>query len=186
MSEKKPILYSKQTIMNQRIFWGILAIPVFAIFNACAPGEGHVHAPEINQDSVRAQIMAMEQAYAVASNAKDVEGVAAYYASDAQSMANDEPTRVGMDAIKAGIQKEFSSDTSGATVSFETTGIWAAGNYATETGTSTVKDKSGSVIRTGKYMTLFELRDGKYIAIRDMWNNDAPMPAAAPAATPAQ
>lgn len=177
-------LYAKQTIMNQRILWGIMLIPAFSLFTACAPGEGHVHAPEINQDSVKAQIMAMEAAYAAASNAKDVDGVAAYYAADAQSMANDEPTRVGMDAIKAGIQKELAADTSGATVSFETTGVWAAGNYATETGTSTVKDKSGNVIRTGKYMTLFELRDGKYIAIRDMWNNDAPMPAAA--AAPAQ
>jgi hypothetical protein len=30
-------------------------------------------------------------------------------------------------------------------------------------------------------MTLFELRDGKYIAIRDMWNDDAKPAAAKPA-----
>ena len=66
------------------------------------------------------------------------------------------------------------SDTTGTTISFEVTGVWACDNYATETGTSTVKDKSGNVVETGKYMTLFEKRNGKYIAIRDIYNRDAP------------
>ena len=169
--------------MNQRLLFGALLAPALCLFYACAPGETHQHAPEINMDSVKAQIMAMEAVYADASNAKDVDGVAKYYASDAESMANDEPTRVGMDAIKAGIKRDFESDTTGTVISFATTGVWAAGNYAVETGTSTSKDKAGNIVRTGKYMTLFELRDGKYIAIRDMWNNDAPMAAATPAPT---
>lgn len=160
--------------MNQRNFLMVLLAPVLFMFNACESGEMHEHAAEINQDSVKAQIVAMESAYAVASNAKNVDGVAAYYAADAQSMADNEPTRVGMDAIKAGIKKDMDSDTLGHTVSFETTGVWAAGNFATETGTTTVKDKEGKVVRMGKYITLFELRDGKYIAIRDMWNSDEP------------
>ncbi|MDQ3017268.1 MAG: DUF4440 domain-containing protein, partial [Bacteroidota bacterium] len=64
-------------------------------------------------------------------------------------------------------------DSSGSTLAFVTTGVWADGKYATETGTSKRTDKDGKVIYTGKYMTLFELRDGKYIAIRDIWNDDA-------------
>lgn len=160
--------------MKQRLFfWALLAALPF-LFPSCSPNESGEHGSAINQDTVRAAIQKMEDAYAVAENAKDVDGVAVYYASDAQSLANDEPTRVGMDAIKAGIKKDFEGDTTGLTVSFETTGVWAAGNYATETGTSTFKDKDENVISTGKYMTLFELRDGKYIAIRDMWNRDAP------------
>lgn len=160
--------------MNQRNFLMALLAPSLFMFNACSPAETHEHAPELNQDSIKAQIQAMENAFAVASNAKNVDGVAAYYAANAESMGNNEPTRVGMDAIKAGIAKEMAMDTTGSTISFATTGVWAAGNYATETGTSTVKDKAGNVTRTGKYMTLFELRDGKYIAIRDMWNDDMP------------
>jgi len=144
------------------------------MFNACAPAATTEKAAEINMDSVKTQIMELEAAYGVASNAKNVDGVAVYYAADAESMADNEPTRVGMDAIKAGIKKEMETDTTGGTVSFATTGVWAAGNYATETGTSTVKDKDGNVIHSGKYMTLFELRDGKYVAIRDIWNTDAP------------
>ena len=127
---------------------------------------------EINQDSVRMQIEALEANYARASNAKDVDGVAAYFASDAQSMAPDEPTRVGMDAIKAGIKRELDMDTSGTTMTLKTLDVWAYGNYATETGTWTNADSTGNVTSTGKYMTLFELRDGKYVAIRDIWNDD--------------
>lgn len=160
--------------MNQRNFLMVLLAPTLFMFNACAPAETHENAPELNQDSVKAQIVAMENAFAVASNAKNVDGVVVYYAADAESMANNEPTRVGMDAIKAGIVKEMAMDTSGGTISFATTGVWAAGNYATETGTSAYKDKAGNVVRSGKYMTLFELRDGKYVAIRDIWNDDAP------------
>jgi ketosteroid isomerase-like protein len=171
--------------MNQRNIFMVLLAPALFMFNACAPAATHEQAAEVNIDSVKAQIMAMEAAYGVAENANDVDGVAAYYASDAESMADNEPTRVGMDAIKAGIKKDMEADTTGNTIAFATTGVWAGGKYATETGTSTVTDKSGKVIRTGKYITLFELRDGKYIAIRDMWNSDAP-PAAAPAAAPAQ
>lgn len=168
--------------MNQRNFLWVLLVPALFMFNSCATGETNEHTAEINMDSVKAQIMAMESAYAVADNANDVDGVAAYYAADAESMADNEPTRVGMDAIKAGIKKDMAADTAGHTVAFATTGVWAAGNYATETGTSTVTNKEGKVVSTGKYMTLFELRDGKYVAIRDIWNSDAPPPAAAPAA----
>lgn len=160
--------------MNQPKFLLVLLAPVLFMLHSCEMGEAHEHMAEVNQDSVKAQIVAMETAYAAASNAKNVDGVAAYYSADAESMANNEPTRVGMDAIKAGIKKEMSDDTLGHTISFVTTGVWAAGKYATETGTSTVKDKEGKVVNTGKYITLFELRDGKYIAIRDMWNSDAP------------
>ena len=160
--------------MNQLKLLLALIVPACFLMNSCQPGPAATQEAAMNMDSVKAKIVAMENAYAVGSNTKNVDGVAAYYAADAQSMANDEPTRVGMDAIKAGIKKEMADDTTGGTISFVTTGVWAAGNYATETGTSEVKSKDGKVVNTGKYITLFEMRDGKYIAIRDMWNRDAP------------
>jgi ketosteroid isomerase-like protein len=43
----------------------------------------------------------------------------------------------------------------------------------TEIGTAISKDASGKVIRTGKYMAVWEKRDGKYICIRDIYNSDA-------------
>lgn len=160
----------------------VLMAPLFLFLTSCkeAPGTQETRV-EINMDSVRAEINELESRFAAASNAKDVDGVAAYYASDAQSMAPGEPTWVGMDAIKAGIKKDMDSDTTGATVAFTTTGVWAGGDYATETGTIKVTGKDGSTVYTGKYMTLFELKDGKYVAIRDIWNSDAPE---RPVATP--
>ena len=155
------------------LFW-VISAPVFFLLGSCKEAPSGESVVAVNMDSVKMEIQALESAYATASNARDVDGVAAYYADDAQSLADDEPTRVGMDAIKAGIRKDFESDTAGTTVSFEITGVWACDNYATETGTSTVKDKNGNVVETGKYMTLFEKRNGKYVAIRDIYNRDAP------------
>ncbi len=157
----------------------MLVAPAVFMLHSCQQGPATMQEAAMNMDSVKAKIVAMESAYAVASNAKNVDGVAVYYAADAESMANNEPTRVGMDAIKAGIKKEMADDSLGHTVAFVTTGVWAAGNYATETGTTKVTDKAGKVVYTRKYITLFELRDGKYVAIRDMWNDDAPKAAKA-------
>lgn len=160
--------------MKPRHFYWVLLAPVVLLLPSCQQGTTAGHAAEINQDSVKMKIEAMENAFAVASNAKNVEGVAVYYAADAHSLAANEPTRVGIDAIKEGIRKDMAADTMGNTISYTVTGVWAAGKYATETGTSTSKDKEGKVVNTGKYMTLFELRDGKYVAIRDIWNDDKP------------
>lgn len=154
-------------------FWVVSASVLF-LLGSCKEAPSGEPEMAVNMDSVKMEIEGLEAAYATASNARDVDGVAAYYANDAQSLAAGEPTRVGIDAIKAGIKKDFESDTAGNTISFEVTGVWACDNYATETGTSTVKDKSGNVVETGKYMTLFEKRNGKYIAIRDIYNRDAP------------
>ena len=157
------------------LLW-VLLVPAIFFLNSCkeATTTTETDVMVLNMDSVKAEIAALEAAYSTASNARDVDGIAAYYADDAQSLADDEPTRVGMEAIKAGIKKDMDKDSVGSTVSFEVTGVWACDNYATETGTSTVKNKDGNVIHTGKYMTLFEKRNGKYIAIRDIWNSDAP------------
>jgi ketosteroid isomerase-like protein len=166
---------TNQLNMKNLTLFGLAIVTLLFSLPSCKEA-GTAAQPEtaaVNMDSVKMQITAMENAYAAASNAKDVDGVAVYYAADAESLADGEPTRVGMDAIKAGIKKDFDMDTTGTTVAFATTGLWADGKYATETGTITNKNADGSVKSTGKYMTLFELRDGKYVAIRDIWNMDS-------------
>jgi uncharacterized protein (TIGR02246 family) len=128
----------------------------------------------VDMESVKSEITAMETAYAKASNAKDADGVLAYYADDAQSMAPNKPTLVGKDAIKANLLEEMASDTLNTTISFAVTDLWTAGNIAIETGTSTTTNEAGEVVRTGKYMSVFEKRDGKYVCIRDIFNTDMP------------
>ena len=35
-----------------------------------------------------------------------------------------------------------------------------------------MKDPSGELVSQGKYMSLFEKRNGKYVCVRDIWNSD--------------
>ena len=169
------LVKTNYNMKNLKLFWTLL-VPVLFLFNSCkeAPHEEDDDVMEVNMDSVKMKIMAMEAAYADASNRRDAAGVAAYYATDAQSYPPDEPALSGRDAIQANIQKHMDADTLKGTTSLNTTGVWASGIYATETGTWADKDSTGQVVASGNFMTLFELRDGKYIAIRDIWNRDSP------------
>jgi ketosteroid isomerase-like protein len=154
--------------------------PLLLLFNSCAPTTAHVDVtPTINMDSVKMKISDMEKAFADASNKRDADAVMAYYGDDATSFPPNEKPVVGRAAIASRMKTLMSSDTSGTSMALNSTGVWAGGNYVTETGTWTDMDKTGKVIATGNYMTLFELRDGKYVAIRDMWVRDSPAPLAA-------
>ena len=121
---------------------------------------------------IRTEIQAMENAYAAGLKAKDANAVIAYYADDAISMVNNAPIAVGHDALLKMAQDDIARDTTNTTVSFETVDVFAAGDYVVETGKATYKDPSGIVAKTAKYMTLFEKRNGKYLAIRDIYNED--------------
>jgi uncharacterized protein (TIGR02246 family) len=126
--------------------------------------------PDLAQ--IRTEIQAMEDAYAAGLKAKDANAVIAYYADDAVSMVNNAPIAVGRDALLKMAQDDIARDTTNTTVSFETVDIFAAGDLVVETGKATYKDADGNVKKSGKYMTLFEKRNGKYLAIRDIYNDD--------------
>jgi ketosteroid isomerase-like protein len=121
---------------------------------------------------IKLEIQAMEDAYAAGLKAKDANAVIAYYADDAVSMVNNGPVASGHDALLKMAQDEIANDTTALTVTFETVDLYAAGEYVVETGKATYKDAEGNVKKSGKYMTLFEKRNGKYIAIRDIYNDD--------------
>jgi hypothetical protein len=47
-----------------------------------------------------------------------------------------------------------------------------------QSGTYVVKDKTGKVVETGKYLSVSMKKSGKWLYIRDTWNADsAPPPA---------
>ncbi len=121
---------------------------------------------------IRSEIQAMENAYAEAWNARNAAAVMAYYADDAVSLANNSPILTGKEAILKDLEKTFASDTSQITMSLEVTDIYAAGDLVVETGKGTFKNPSGTAVMTSKYMSLFEKRNGKYLCIRDCYNND--------------
>ncbi len=123
-----------------------------------------------DMNSIKAKIQAKESAWAAADNARDVNAVLAFYSDDAVSLSNNAPMAKG----KAAIQKElgFEKRAKGETVSYNTLEVFGDENTVTEIGSSIRKDASGKVIRSGKYMAIWEKRDGKYICIRDIYNDD--------------
>lgn len=145
------------------------AVSLFA-FASCQQTPPPPPAPDLAK--IRTEIQAMENAFAEAWNARNAAAVVAYYADDAVSLANNSPMLTGKEAILKHQEAEFASDTSKTTVSFEVMDIYAAGDLVVETGKGTFKDAKGAVVMTSKYMSLFEKRNGKYLCIRDCFNND--------------
>jgi ketosteroid isomerase-like protein len=115
----------------------------------------------------------MEDAYAAAFNAGDANATAAYYADDAISMSDDEPSAVGKAAIVASLQKSIDNNTAKKTHAYDVVDLIAEGDLLVETGKITTKDSTGVVTSTGKYMSVFKKVDGKYISIRDISNSDS-------------
>ncbi len=122
---------------------------------------------------LKAEIQALENSWAAADNARNAKAVAAFYADDAVSLANNKPMLVGHDAILKDIEENMAKRAKGSTVTYEIMDVFGNENTVTEVGKATFKDAAGKVISTGKYMAIWEKRLGKFICIRDIYNEDA-------------
>lgn len=129
---------------------------------------------------IKTDIQALENAWAAALNAQDLDALMALYADDAVSMPDNAPMLSGKAAIRKQQEQEFASTPAGRTYSFEVLNVYGDGNTVTETGKSTYKDDAGKVTGTGKYMVVWEKQGDKYLCVREVYNGDAPP---APAAT---
>ncbi len=123
--------------------------------------------------AIKAEIQTLENAWAKADNERDAPALAAMYADDAQSLTNNKPTTTGKAEILKDIEANLSKKAKGTTVAYEVADVFGNENQVTEIGKTTVKDASGKVTYTGKYMAIWEKRDGKYICLRDISNDDA-------------
>ena len=121
---------------------------------------------------VKAEIQAVENAWATASNTKDVATISAFYAEDAVSMPANLPILMGKAAIEKVIKTDFEKRKAGLVTAYETTDVFGDDKMVTEFGKTTTKDAAGKVTYTGKYMALWEKRNGKWLVIRDMYNDD--------------
>jgi uncharacterized protein (TIGR02246 family) len=116
----------------------------------------------------------VEAAWYKAYNAGDGVAVAALYADDAVLNAPGSPAVRGKAAIGEYYAKDapkFAADglTDG---DGPTSDAGVSGDLAWRWGTFTVTDKSGATVETGKYITVFQRKDGKWIILRDTWNSD--------------
>ena len=129
-----------------------------------------------------AALKAATDAWFVAYNAGNVEGVAALYTDDAVLMPPHAPVAQGKAAIRAFI----AADTAGAKaagVKLVNAGstVGVVGDTGWESGSYTANDASGAVVDSGSYMSVSRKVDGKWLYFRDTYNSDRPMPAPAPA-----
>lgn len=122
---------------------------------------------------LKKEIQEQETAWSNADNARDANTMAAFYADDAISMAGDKPMLVGNSAIKKDIEESLAKRPKGGKISYDVMDVYGVGNYVTEVGKTTRMDSTGKVTSSGKYMAIWEKRNGKWICIRDIGNEDA-------------
>jgi uncharacterized protein (TIGR02246 family) len=161
--------------MKSNLFFTLLA--AFALtFTACQQA---AESP-VDLAQVKSEIQTLENAWAAALNARDLDALMALYTDDAVSMTNNAPMLAGKDAIRKSQEQEFAGMPEGLTYSFEVLDVYGDGNTITETGKSTYKNADGKVTGTGKYMVVWKRQGDQYLCVREIYNGDAP---AAPAAT---
>jgi ketosteroid isomerase-like protein len=162
--------------MKNKILKGGLVILTMTLFMGCnEKKEAPVVA--VDKDAIKTEIQAMEDAFAMAYNSRNTDGIM-YYADDAISFSNGKKPLQGKSAIHESMKEDLMTFPKGATISFETKEVHVAndGNQVVEIGGYTVVDSTNTKKMSGNFMSLFEKRDGKYICIRDMGISDMPKP----------
>jgi|SRR5688500_8295326 uncharacterized protein (TIGR02246 family) len=141
-------------------------------------------APAADTAADRAAVEAVNDAWGKAYNAADAAGLTALYSENAAV----NPPGVPQVRGHAAIQEFFTKDTAGAKAAGITMALspqresGMSGDLAWESGTFTAKDKNGATVDEGKYITVLQRTDGKWLIVRDTWNSDrAPAPPPAPA-----
>lgn len=128
--------------------------------------------------AIKSKIQEKEKAFAEAMTAQNSEAVLAFYADDAVSMSDGKPSDIGKDAIRKDLLESYAQRQKGSVTTFDVLDVYGSKSQVTEIGKTTVKDASGKVIYTGKYVAVWEERNGDYICVRDISNGDAPRPRA--------
>jgi ketosteroid isomerase-like protein len=133
-----------------------------------------------------AAIHAADQAWLKGYNSGDVGAVVSLYGEDAVLLPPGAPRANGRTAIRAFFDKDMAASAKeGLKFSlgaYPDGGV--SGDMGWSSGTYAVKDKSGHVVDTGKYLSVSRKKGGKWLYIRDTWNSDGPPASAESAAAP--
>ena len=131
-----------------------------------------------------AAIHAATNAWVAAYNAGDADKIVALYADDAIMMPPDAAAATGHEAMKQYLTADMAAaKAAGVSFALDADASGVSGELAWHSGTFHVAGANGASLGTGKYVEVWHKADGKWLMIRDVWNNDAPA-AAAPAAPP--
>lgn len=155
-----------------------LAIP--AVCLGLLAGCARPAPPAVDTAADDAAIRAINPAWFAAHAAGDADAVAALYAEDAVVAAPGLQVARGRAAIRELIAADIAASVA-AGLAFKggsSPEFGLSGDLGWESNTLTVVDKSGATVDTGKYLTVYARRDGKWMIVRDIWNSDTPAPAA--------
>jgi uncharacterized protein (TIGR02246 family) len=158
-----------------------LAVSVTALA-ACAKPT----APAADTSADKSAIDAVEAAWYKGYNAGDGAAVTAVYAEDAVLNAPGLPALRGKALIGEFYAKDAAAFAAAGHSESDgpTSEVGVSGDLAWRWGTYQIVDKSGAAVDSGKYITVFQRKDGKWMIFRDTWNSDAPAaPGTAPAPT---
>ncbi|MBF6608154.1 MAG: nuclear transport factor 2 family protein [Flavobacterium sp.] len=156
--------------MRTRILIGGLAVIVSMM--SCEKKE----TVTVDKDQVKAEIQALEDAYASAMNNRDALGAAAYYAEDAKSFPNEEKPLVGEKAIVEAMERDIVAIPEDHKITYTTNEVIVSreGDQVLEIGDYILTDRNDKKVRSGNFFSVFEKRDGKYVCIRDISTPDSP------------
>src|SRR6516162_7245643 len=132
-----------------------------------------------------AAIHAVDDIWVKSFNTRDANTMAAQYDEHAVLLPPGAPAARGQAAIRtffANMMPEATKDGLQFTLGSKPAG-GARGDMGWSSGTYTLKDKTGQVVDTGKYLSVSRKKDGNWLYIRDTWNSDGP-PASKESAVP--
>ena len=158
--------------MKNMIVKGLTLVCILSLLLACNAKVGESAA--IDKEQIKKEIQAKEDAFAELYNKGELKDIG-YFADDATSFFQNRAPLVGKPAIVAFLKENIVDNTD--SISFTTKEVFVSsdGNMVVEIGYFKVVDSANVPFNTGNYITLFEKRNGKYVAVRDMSASDAPI-----------
>jgi len=140
------------------------------------------NAAPVDTSADEAAIRAATAAWVAAYNAGDADKIVALYADDAIMMPPDAPAAAGHEAMKKFLADDIAaSKAAGASFALDADASGVSGDLAWHSGAFHVAGANGATLGTGKYAEVWHKSNGKWLMIRDVWNNDAPPAPPAPA-----
>jgi len=158
--------------MKNIIAKGVLTGIITGLLFACnEKKEEPAAAVVIDKEQIKKEIQAKEDSFAAVYNSGQLRSIG-YYADDAVSYFQNRAPIVGKDSIAAFLGSDILSQAD--RISFKTNEIFVSndGNMVVEIGAFKVVDSLNAPLNSGNYMSLFEKRNGKFVAVRDMSASD--------------
>lgn len=127
----------------------------------------------LGEEELTEYIDAMEDTLEMAYNTKDASLFRRFYATDAVSYGEGREQIFGRSKLMANFRQTVVKNPDfDSRFRYHTLDVFSSegGKQAVETGKWVETDSTGEERDHGFYMVLFELRDGRYVSVRDMWN----------------